>query len=119
MTNDIQLWVDDPEWAGLVPPDVRQAVRKQTMEGYLQLAKVLEPYATGVMGEISPKMVELYMGALRQFALLGGAYNHPPAREPAKKEEVVESTAVDGRVLGARVLRQLDEMEQEMREGRR
>lgn len=117
--TEVAMRGEEPDWTGLVPPAVRDAVRKQAMEGFLQMIQVLEPYATGVMGEISPKMAELHMGALRQYALLGGAYTHPPVREPVKEEVVIESTAVDSRILGATVLRQLDEMEQEMREGRR
>lgn len=113
--SDVAMRGEEPEWVGLVSPEVRDAVRRQTMEGFLQMIKVLEPYATGVMGEISPKMAELHMGALRQFGLLGGAYTHPPVREPVKEAEVIEVTAEDSRLLGAKVLRDLENLEQEMR----
>jgi hypothetical protein len=99
----------------LVPPEVRHAVRVQTMEKYTEIIDVLRPYATGVMGEISPKMAELYMMALRQNALLAGAYSHAPVREPVKEPEVIESTAEDSRELGRKVLTQLEDLESQLR----
>lgn len=113
--TDIQLW-EDPERPGLVPPLVRTAVRARTLEELTQVIEILRPYATGMMGEISPKMVELYLAAMRQRVLLVGAHLHPVVREPVVEPEVIESTAVDGRILGAKVLLQLEQLESEMGE---
>lgn len=113
--TECQVWGEQPEQVGLVPPEVRHAVRVSTMERYAELIDVMRPYATGVMGEISPKMAELYMMALRQNALLAGAYSHAPVREPVKEVEVIESTAEDSRVLGRKVMEQLQDLEDQMR----
>lgn len=107
--TDLQRW-DEEGREGLVPPAVKTAVRGQTVAQLTEVIEVLRPYVTGMMGELSPKMVELYRIYLRERALLAGAYLHAPVREPVKEEEVVESTAVDGRILGERVLLELERL---------
>jgi hypothetical protein len=113
--GDIQLWVEDEGKEGLVPAAVRSAVRMQTVQDYTELINYLRPYATGVMGEVSPKLTEIYVAVLRQRGLLVGAYTHPPAREPEVKPEVIESTAEDSLLLGAKVLSALDDLEAQLR----
>lgn len=115
--TEIQLWEDEEGREGLVPPAVRAAVRADTVQKLTEVIDYLGPYGTGMMGEPYPKLSELLIAALRQRALLVGAYSHPPVREPAAEPEVIEvETAEDGRALGQRVLGDLAEMEKRMRE---
>lgn len=113
--TECQVWGEQPEEVGLVPPQVRHAVRVDTMEKLTEVVDVLRPYATGMVGEVVPKLAELYLMALRQRGLLAGAYSHAPVREPVREVEVIESTAEDSRVLGRKVLEQLQDLEDQMR----
>jgi hypothetical protein len=113
--TDIQLWDDEEGREGLVPARVKAAVRGQTVRDLTDMIEYLKPYATGMMGEPSPKWAEVLLAYLRQRGLLVGAYSHQPVREPVVEVEVIESTAEDGRVLGRRVLDDLEEMEDRMR----
>lgn len=110
--SGLQRW-DEEGREGLVPPAVKTAVRGQTVAELTAVIDYLRPYVTGMMGEVSPIMIELFRKYLRERALLAGAYLHQPVREPVKEEEVVESTAVDGRILGEKVLLELERLARE------
>jgi hypothetical protein len=110
--SDLQRW-DEEGREGLVPAAVKTAVRGLSVEQLTRVIDYLTPHVTGMMGEVSPKMVDLYRQYIRERALMAGVYAHPPAREPVKEEEVVESTAVDGRVLGEKVLLELERLAKE------
>lgn len=112
MSADLQRW-DEEGREGLVPPAVKTAVRGMTVSQLTEVIDVLRPYVTGMMGELSPKLIELYRGYLRERGLAAGIYAHAPVREPVKEEEVVESTAVDGRILGEKVLLELERLAKE------
>lgn len=117
--SEIQLWDDEEGREGLVPAKVKAAVRNQTVRELTDMIEYLKPYATGMVGEPSPRWAEVLLAYERQRGLLVGAYSHQPVREPVVEVEVIESTAEDGRALGRRVLEDLAEMERQMREERK
>lgn len=112
MSAELQRW-DQEGREGLVPPEIRTAVRGQTVSELTAVIEYLKPYATGMMGEAPPIMIELYRKYQRERALLAGAYSHAPVREPVVEAEVIEVEVVDPRARMERVLLELERLEAE------
>ena len=79
-------------------------VRSHVAQKLKTLADSLEPQVDGSYGPVNPRMIEVYMKALTEFAKLYRAYDPPKPVE----EEVPEVRRAE--VLRAQVQAQLDEL---------
>lgn len=82
------------------------------LTGKLQgVIESLEPYVDGTF-ELSPRMVEVYLRALREMGLLYRVYD-PPRVDPGHEEELEPQLALEA--VRRDVMSQLDELEMRTR----
>lgn len=92
---------------------IQDAVRQHNAGKLRSLVEMLEPYVEGAYGPVHPRMVEVYMTALRELGRLYRVFDPPPLPEAPEEEpeslEDEEPARVEG--LRRRALEQLSALE--------
>ncbi len=81
---------------------VQDAVRAHNAGKLRNLVDMLEPMIDGSYGPVAPRMVEVYITALRELGRLYRVFDAPPA-PPVVPEELVEAPKVRVEELVAKV----------------